>query len=263
MLPTGKTTAVLRSQCLAVTQPARSTLEWGGIGHIRCGRSFCSTTVQQSLTQLVGYSSFGFQRFLPMVEILRLQECMTGICIVLYIACGCVFLDSTLNEPYHIDTYNMLGTGLLVMTALTISAVLLLFALDVYLSQNASKIGSTVTASLKGSIKRIRLSLPDPLPHSGGLQAWDQIQQILPRADIELLEAACRVDGKFDAELALAALLPETSVHESLLGRTMSQITQLGGMPLTQGHNKLEALVSNALGTDECASCCSACPCSW
>ena len=119
---------------------------------------------------------------------------------------GLCFLDTNLNANFE-TTYNALGTVLLAATAMTISLVILLCLLDIYGSRNEARTGAAVRTSLKTSISRIQANLS---VFEGGQEAntWHDVLPYLKRAHVELVEAACCVDGNFDPDLALQLLLP-------------------------------------------------------
>ena len=170
---------------------------------------------------------------------------MAGVCILFYITCGCVFLDSHLSTNFE-QTYSSLGSILLVSTALTISAVLVLFVLDVHGSRKAVKIGTTVMSSLTRSIQRIQASLSEDVLQIYNDNGWDGVQPYLKRGDLELIEAVCSVDGKFDDEIALSMLFPACSRQKSVLGKALSRMASVSGRQPSQS-----CAVSKAVGTNQ------------
>ena len=101
----------------------------------------------------------------------------------------------------------------------------------------------TLTTSLKSSIVRIRLYISEHFSQEG-VHEWDQVRSYLKGADIELLEAACCINGKFDAGLALGAIFP-TQGHRSVVAKTLETLTHIGQQ------SQSDLLISNVLSVDE------------
>ena len=101
-----------------------------------------------------------------------------------------------------------------------------------------------MTTGLKRSILRIRGYVSEHLSQEGiHVCEWEQVRSYLKGADIELLEAACCINGRFDAGLALGAILP-TQSRGSVVAKTLETLTHIG-------HQSQSELISNVLSTDE------------
>ena len=101
----------------------------------------------------------------------------------------------------------------------------------------------TVTTSLKSSILRIRAYISEDLS-AEGIHEWDHVRSHLKRADAELLEAACCVNGKFDAGLALGAIFPSQR-RGSVVAKTLETLVHIGHP------SESDLLITNVLSTDE------------
>ena len=103
--------------------------------------------------------------------------------------------------------------------------MLLLVGLEMNGSRKARKIETTIAMCLDNTILRIQGYLSQENAIADDRLEWHEVRPLLQTADVELIEAACSVDGSFSEELALGILFPATlSCGASSIQETFTKI---------------------------------------